>query len=80
MKYLDGKEDSGIRFTYIFIGEKCSVAILFKDDLQIISRVTLIVYELSIRMMTVAASVIRMILVMMVVVNEEEDTDITEER
>jgi hypothetical protein len=78
LSYLNVKEDSGIRFTYIFIGEKYSVAILFKNELQFIPLVALIVYQLSIWMMTVA-SVIRMILVMMIVVNEEKDTDVTEE-
>ena len=67
------------QFTYIFIREKDSVAILLENEFHIVTRVGLIVNQLSISMMSVSRA-IGMILVMMVIINEEEHAHVTEQR
>ena len=69
------------RFTYIFVRKKDSVAILLKDELQIVPGIRLIMDKLRVRMVPVATpTIIGMVLVLMVVIDEEEDAHVTEKR
>ena len=70
-----------IRFTYIFVRKKDSVAILLKDELQIVTGVRLIMDKLRVRMVSVATpTIIGMVLVVMVVIDEEEHAHVTKQR
>ena len=69
------------RFTYIFVRKKDSVAILLKNELQIVPVVRLIMDKLRVCMVSVATpTVVGMVLVLMVVIDEEEDAHVTEQR
>ena len=69
------------RFTYIFVRKKDSVAILLKNELQIVPGVRLIMDKLRVCMVSVATpTVVGMILVLMVVIDEKEDAHVTEQR
>jgi len=69
------------RFTYIFVRKKDSVAILLKNELQIVPGVRLIMDKLRVCMVSVATpTVVGMVLVLMVVIDEEEDAHVTEQR
>ena len=63
--------------TYIFVRIEDTIAILPKDDFDIVAGIALIMNQLCIVVMTAARM---MILVVVVVVNKEEDSDITKER
>ncbi len=74
-------KENFFRFTYIFVGEKDSVAILLEDELQIVTGVRLIMDKLRVRMVSVATpTIVGMVLMVMVVIDEEEDAHVTKQR